>query len=205
MDAKTSIATDSNQPAVARDAAERGLKHAPQGSAAAVRLSAQLARSYARLGQADLFQDVLKGAKNKIDQLDHQSSGLFSADCGRLASYATSSYIWLGQPSRAIPYAKEAITFYQDIILPERVPTREAIARLDLALAHAELGQPDDAAEHIEQALSSERITGSVLSRLGDLMMYMQHQYPQLGTTKELADRHSKMVASLRRLELPSP
>ena len=51
MAAKTTISKDSNQPAAARDAAERGLKHAPQGSAAAVRVSVQLARAYARLGR----------------------------------------------------------------------------------------------------------------------------------------------------------
>lgn len=205
MDAKATISTYSNQSSAARDAAERGLQQAPRGSAAAVRVSAQLARAYAKLGQADQFEDVLKDAQIRLDQLDRQSSGLFSADSGRLASYAASSYIWLGQPDRAVPYAKEAITFYRGVDLSERSPTREAISRLDLALAHAELGQPDDAAEQIEHALSSERITGSVLSRLGDLMVRMQHRYPQLGTTKELADRHRAMAAILNHHEVPSP
>jgi hypothetical protein len=45
MDAKTTIATYSNQPAAARDAAERGLKQAPQGSAAAAGVSVKLARA----------------------------------------------------------------------------------------------------------------------------------------------------------------
>ena len=204
MTAKTTISKDSNQPAAARDAAERGLKQAPQGSAAAVRVSAQLARAYARLGQADQFQDVLKDAQTRLGQLGHQSSGLFSVHSGVLASFAASSYIWLGQPDRAVPYAKEAIAFCRDRGLPEGDPTRETLTRLDLARAHADLGQPDDAVEHIEQALSSERITGPVLRRLGDLIVCLQHKYPQLGATKELVDRHSVMVASLRRLEVPS-
>jgi tetratricopeptide (TPR) repeat protein/transcriptional regulator with XRE-family HTH domain len=205
MDAQATISKDNNQPSAAKDAAERGLKHAPQGSAAAVRASAQLARAYARLGHADQVQDVLKDTQTRFDQLDHQNSGLFAVDFGRLAGYAASSYIWLGQPDRAVPYAKEAIAFYRDIGLSGRSPTREAIARLDLARAHAELGQPDDAVEQIEQALSSERITGPVLRRLGDLTVCMQHKYPQLGTTKELSDRHSEMAANLSGLELPSP
>jgi tetratricopeptide (TPR) repeat protein len=204
MDAKTTIATYNNQPAVARDAAERGLKQAPQGSAAAAGVSIKLARAYARLGQADQFQDVLKDAQTRFDQLNHPGSGLFSAHSGVLAFYTTNSYIWLGQPDRAMPYAKETISFCRSCSLSERDPTREALAQLDLARAHADLGQPDDAVEHIEQALSSEHITRPVLIRLGDLMVRMQHQYPQLGTTKELADRHSVMVASLRRLEVPS-
>ena len=204
MDAKASISMYSNQPAVARDAAERGLKQAPQRGVAAVKVSAQLARAYARLGQADQFQDVLKDARNKLDKLGHQGSGLFSFNSGRLASYAASSYIWLDQPDRATPYAQETIFFCRDVGLSEREPTREAIARLDLALAHAERGQPDEATEQIVQALSSERITGSVRSRLGDLTVCMQRKYPQLGTTKELVDRYSGMAASLSRPELPS-
>jgi tetratricopeptide (TPR) repeat protein len=205
MDAKSTIATYSNQPSVARDAAERGLQQAPRGSAAAVRVSAQLARAYAKLGQADQFQDMLKDARIRLDQLDCQSSELFSTDSGRLASYAASSYIWLGQPGRAVPYAIEAITFYRDVGVSKRSPTREAISRLDLALAHVELGQPDDAAEQIEHALSSERITGSVLSRLGDLTVRMQHKYPQLETTRKLAERQRGMATRLNHLEAPSP
>jgi hypothetical protein len=148
---------------------------------------------------------VLNDAQMRLDQLDCHGSGLFSADSGRLASYAASSYIWLGQPGRTVPYAIEAIAFYGDVGLSERSPTREAISRLDLALAHAQLGYLDDAAEQIERALSVERITGSVLSRLGDLMVCMQHNYPHLETTKELVDRHRGMTAKLNRLEVLSP
>jgi DNA-binding XRE family transcriptional regulator len=205
MDAKTTIATYSNQPAAARDAAERGLKQAPPGSAAAAGVSVKLARAYAKLGQEDQFQYVLKDAQTRFDQLNHPSSGLFSAHPGVLAFYTADSYIWLGQPNKAMPYAKETISFCRDRSLAERDPTREVLARLDLARAHADLEQPDDAAEHIEQALSSARITAPVLSRLDDLMVCMQHRYPQLGTTKELADRHSEIAASLSRLELPRP
>ena len=148
---------------------------------------------------------MLKDTQIRLEELDRQSSGLFSADSGRLASYAASSYIWLGRPGRALPYAKEAIAFYRDVGLSERSPTREAISRLDLALAHAELGQPDDAAEQVELALSSERITGSVLSRLGDLGVRIQNKYPELGMTIGLTDRYREIAAKLNRRELPSP
>ena len=104
-----------------------------------------------------------------------------------------------------MPYAQEAIAFYRDAGPSERSPTREAISRLDLALAYVELGQSDDAAEQIERALSSERITGSILSRLGDLLVRMRHKYPQLRTTKELADQYRTMAARLDHRELPRP
>jgi tetratricopeptide (TPR) repeat protein len=202
MDAKATTFKYGNQPSVSKDAAERGLKQAPQGGAAAVRVSAQLVRACAKLGRADQVEDVLKDAQRRFDQLDHQGSGLFSVDSGRLASYAASSYMSLGQPDRAMSYAQEAIAFYRGVGLSERSPTREAIARLDLALAHVALGQPDDAAEQIAQALSSERITAAVVKGLGGLTVRMQHKYPQLRTTKELVDRHSEMVARLSHPEL---
>jgi len=197
MDAKNTIATYRNQPTVARDAAECGLKHAPPGSAAAAGVSVKLARAYARLGQVDRFQDVLKDAQTIFDQLDHPGSGLFSANSGMLAFYTADSYLWRGRPDRAIPYAKETISFCRDLGLSEREPTREALTRLDLGRAHADLGQPDDAVEHVEQALRSERITGPVLRRLGDLTVCMQQKYPDLRMTKELVDRHREMTASL--------
>jgi hypothetical protein len=73
---------------------------------------------------------------------------------------------------------------------------------MNLAQAHVDLGKPDDAAEHIEQALNSERINSSVLSRLDDLTVCLQHKYPRLEMTKELADRHREMAASLSRPKL---
>ena len=203
MDAKNTIATYSNQPAVARDAAERGLKLAPRGSAAAAGVSVKLARAYAKLGQADQFQELLKEAQVRFNQLGHSSSGLFSANSGMLALYTADSYIWLGRPSKAMPYAEETISFCRNLSQCEREPTRESLARLDLARAHADLGKPDDAVEQIERVLSGERITGPVFSRLRDLMVCMQHQYPQFGTIKELADRYRGMV--LNHPEMPSP
>ena len=204
MDAKATTFKYSNQPSASKDAAERGLKQAPRGSAAAVRVSAQLVRACAKLGRADQVQDVLKDTHTRFDQLAHQGSGLFSVDAGRLPSYAASSYMSLGQLDRAMPYAQEALAFYRGVDLSERSPTREAIARLDLALAHVALGQPDDAAEQVAQALSSERITAAVVKGLGGLKVCMQRKYPQLGMTKELVDRHGEMVARLRHPELSS-
>ncbi|MGH3904370.1 MAG: hypothetical protein ACRDTE_09295, partial [Pseudonocardiaceae bacterium] len=204
MDAQASIAMYNHRPAVARDAALKGLSRASEGSAAATRVSAQLARAYARLGTYDQFTDALQATRTRLDQLDTHGSDLFSADTGRTASYAASSYIWLGQPKQAVPYAKEAIVFYRNASPEDRSPTREAIARLDLALAYVELGTPDEAAHEVHTALNSERVTGSVLSRLGDLAHTMNQKYPELDVTRAV-HRHSLVLATnLSRPGLPS-
>ena len=64
MDATASIAMYNHQPAAARDAALKGLTRAPEGSAAAARLSAQLARAYARLGVYDHFTEMLRAHRS---------------------------------------------------------------------------------------------------------------------------------------------
>ncbi|MGH4006784.1 MAG: tetratricopeptide repeat protein [Pseudonocardiaceae bacterium] len=205
MDAQASIAVYNHRPAVARDAALKGLSHASDGSAAATRVSAQLARAYAQMGAYDHFTDVLRATRTRLDQLETQNSTLFSADTGRVASYAASSYIWLGQPKQAVPYAKEAIVFYRNASPEERSPTREAIARLDLALAYVELGAPDDAAQEVDTALASERLTGSVVSRLGDLSTTMNRKYPLLGVTRAVHQHSLVMAANLSRPALLNP
>ncbi len=204
MDAKTSIAMYSHHPAAARDAALKGLSHAPEGSAAATRLSAQLARAYARLRMYDKFTETLRATQTRLSRLDAHGSGLFSADAGRVASYAASSYIWLGQPKQAVPYAKEAIVFYSEVSPEDRSPTREAISRLDLALAFVELDAPDDAASEVDTALGSERLTGSVASRLGDLADVLRRKYPTLDVTRAVREQRLALAANLSRPALPS-
>ncbi len=205
MDAQASIAMYTHRPTVARDAALKGLSRAPEGSAAATRVSAQLTRAHAGIGAYDHFTDALHATRTRLDQLETQDSTLFSVDTGRVASYAASSYIWLGQPKQAVPYAKEAIVFYGNASPEERSPTREAIARLDLALAYVELGAPDDAAQEVDTALASERLTGSVVSRLGDLETTMNRKYPQLDLTRTVHQRNLLLTANLSRPALPSP
>ena len=204
MDAKASIAMYDHRPGAARDAALKGLARAPEGSAAAVRVSAQLARAYARIGACDQFTDTLRATQTRLGQLDARGSDLFSVDAGRLASYAASSYIWLGQPQQAVPYAKDAIVFYGEVNPEERSPTREAISRLDLALALVHLDSPDDAASEAHGALASERLTGAVVSRLSDLADTMKRKYPTLDVTSAVHEQRLVLVTSFSPPGLPS-
>ncbi|MGH3475950.1 MAG: hypothetical protein ACRDRY_09525 [Pseudonocardiaceae bacterium] len=103
-----------------------------------------------------------------------------------------------------MPHAKEAIVFYRNASPEERSPTREAIARLDLASAYIELGSPDDAAQEIDTALVSERLTGSVVSRLGDLAVTMNRKYPELDVTRAVQNHRLALAVNLSRPALPS-
>lgn len=204
MDVTATVARENQRPVAARDAAIKGLHLAPAGSAAAVRVSAQLARAYARIGADDQVADTLHATRARLDRLDSPGSGLFAVDAGRVACYTASSYVSLGRPMAALPHAKEAIAFYHEVDPEGRCPTREAIARLDLAMAHIELGAPDDAAQEIHTALNSERLTSSVASRLGRLADTMTRKYPELDVTRIVHQHNAVLVANLGRPVLPS-
>jgi hypothetical protein len=49
---------------------------------------------------------------------------------------------------------------------------------------------PDGAAEEALRALTSERITGSLLTRAGELDTALQRRYPTLGATREVRERY---------------
>jgi tetratricopeptide (TPR) repeat protein len=203
MDASATIATYSNRPVAARDAAIRGLSRAPRNSAAGVRAACQLARAYARLGQRDRFQDALGDARRRFDVVPEVGSGLFSVDAARLASYAATSHIWLGQHGQALRHADEALTCYERA--DPGSPTREAIARLDRCLALVGLDAPDGAVREAIRALDGERMTSSVLARAGDLDAALQQRYRDYRGSTEFHERYVALADRLNRAVLTVP
>ncbi|MBT8226306.1 MAG: hypothetical protein HKP61_03475 [Dactylosporangium sp.] len=196
MDTAATIAMYANQPQRARDAAIRGATQAPAGSAAAVRLACQRTRAHGRLGEARQFDESLADTRRQLDHLPDQGTGLFSADAGRIDSYAATASIWLHRPDQAVTYAQQAIDFYDTVPQTQRSPTRQAIAHLDLGLALISMKTPDGAAEVAFTALNSERITGAVLTRAAEVDSAFQRSYPRLPATRDLHDRYLDLVQS---------
>jgi len=91
------------------------------------------------------------------------------------------------------------------VALHEAVPagsrdlSREAIARIDLGIALAELGVPDEAIGQGRLALAS-RVVGSVRSRAADLDMVLAVRYPRLPAAREFheAVRHPRGSNAMR-------
>jgi transcriptional regulator with XRE-family HTH domain len=202
MDAAATIALYDNRPETARQAAGKGLAHAPKGSAAAIRVSCQLTRANARLGRADDFETALDDTRRKLDGLPVHGNGLFCADAGRVASYAATSSIWLDHPDQAANYARQAIDFYQHAEPAQRSPTREAIAWLDLGIAHAERGSADAAVDVAESALTTPRLTGSVLARAGDLDAVLDRRFTGSAPARQFRDRYTALARSQPRPEI---
>jgi transcriptional regulator with XRE-family HTH domain len=205
MDAKASIAMYAGHPERALTAALRGLRKAPAGHPLTVRLHGQAARACAGLardgrGSVENCMEHLRQSAALYEALPTASPTRVGADTAVLAtyavhSYAASSYIWLERFPEAKTQAEAALQAYQGAAPEDRSPSREAIARIDLALALAALSEPDEACALGARALASERVVDSVLVRAGDLATAMTQRYPSLPATRELTDQVSTMRA----------
>jgi hypothetical protein len=74
-----------------------------------------------------------------------------------------------------------------------RSPSREAIARIDLATALAQLGTPDEAVVLGSQALTSTRVV-TVLLRARDLNKILVDRYPKLACVREFHEQYRHIV-----------
>jgi hypothetical protein len=114
-------------------------------------------------------------------------------------SYAASSYIWLEQYPAARTAAQAALATYQAASPEDRSPSREAIARLDLALAMTALGAPDEACVLGQEALGSERVVDSVLVRAWDLARALSARCPTLPEARELVEQVRSAATNSRK------
>jgi transcriptional regulator with XRE-family HTH domain/tetratricopeptide (TPR) repeat protein len=198
-DALASIAMYADRPHHALAAAHRGLTKAPANHPLAVRLSAQAARAQARLGQPDECEHLLRETARLYERLPARTPTRFTVDTATLASYAVtaytaSSYVWLGHYREAETHARAALAVHQAAPPASRSPSREAIARIDLALALAHLHQPDEAADLGRQALASTRVVNSVLCRAGELDTALTAGYATLGCTQDFHTQYRHMT-----------
>lgn len=194
MDAASSINLYEQRPDRARKAALKGLTEAPTSHPLTVRLHAQAARASAASGDAEGFTSAFHAAEDAHRLLPPRAPDRFGMDVLPLADYAltsypATSYIRLGQAEQARRHAEHALVTYESAPAASRSPSREAIARIDLALAHAQLGGPDDAVALGHQALDSARVVGSVLGRAGDLTAYLARRYPRHPDAEGLRER----------------
>ncbi|MFE6459475.1 XRE family transcriptional regulator [Streptomyces cinereoruber] len=205
MDAAASINLYENRPGKARDAAMKGLLEAPADHPLTVRLHAQAARASAADGDTVGFTTAFRTAENTHQLLPARAPRRFGMDVlplgdYALTSYPATSYIWLGQAENARRHAAQALAIYESAPAASRSPSREAIARIDLALAHALLGAPDDAVALGHQALDSVRVVGSVRARAGDLAALLTRRYPRHAAVEGLREH---LTATDARLLLP--
>jgi tetratricopeptide (TPR) repeat protein len=201
MDAMASIAIYTGRPGKAVAAARAGIAKAPLQHPLAVRLRAQAARAHARLGQREDCEGLLLEAAGLYERLPARAPMRFALDTGTLAgyamtAYAASSYIWLGDDGKgdfenARMHAQAAVAAHEAAALADRSPSREAIARIDLGIALAALGEPDQAAALGHEALASVRLVDSVRSRAGDLDRVLIARHPGVAGVRDFHEEYA--------------
>ncbi|UWM47703.1 hypothetical protein N0X72_01075 [Streptomyces carpaticus] len=194
-DVRCTDALYDQRPWDALAAANRGVAIAPGKSKAAIRLSAQLARAYAYVGNKSAFLAAAAEADRFREHIPPHGAGLFAVDAVRLISYNASSYGRLGDHNRAALAAAEAIGQYEAVPSALQAPTRLAIAQLDLAFAHAELGNVDGAIEVAQYALTSSRLVQSIRGRAHRLGRTLALNHPELPQARSFSEETRALAA----------
>ncbi|RLU82499.1 hypothetical protein CTZ27_29645 [Streptomyces griseocarneus] len=187
-DARCTHKLYAGHPLDALTAATRGLAVAPKDGNAAVRLSAQVARANALLGNRGAYRAAAATSHRHQARLPLHAGGLYAVDAVRITSYDATSLRWLGDADRARTAAQQAIDYYRTAPQPHQAPTRLAIAQLDLAHAHVALRDPEAAVDTARQAITGTRLVNSVKARAQELDMTLRRRFPTHPAVGEFAE-----------------
>ncbi|MGW4411991.1 hypothetical protein ACWEJ6_48850 [Nonomuraea sp. NPDC004702] len=165
-----------DHPDEALRAARHGIAVAPAGTAARTRLTGQVARAHARLGHAGPASEMLTVLRGHAERHAVHAAGLFSADAVRVWSVAATSCLWLGDARQARDFASRAMEVYEQD--PSMSPTRRAITALDLGIASAQLGDPEQAVCHGLNALATPRPAAAIVTRCHALQSMLERNHP---------------------------
>jgi tetratricopeptide (TPR) repeat protein len=198
-DQMASIAIYANRSERAAKAARRGIERIPNSHPLAIRLRGQAARAHARLGQRDECENLLTEARDLYDRLPSTTPLRFGKDTRpqaehALAGHPASSYIWLGDFQKAKRHAEQAVALHESASPEPWSPNKEAIARIDLGIALAELGEADEAIGQGRLALASPRLVDSVRSRAADLDATLIARHPKLPAAREFHEQYGELV-----------
>jgi tetratricopeptide (TPR) repeat protein len=190
----TCWAANAGQPARAAAAAHRGLNKAPRNSPIAARLHGRAALTYALQGNQSACIDRLAEARNLCDQLPDESPSRFATEDRDLTScIVTRMTAWchnqLGNYQEAERHTRDALA------VEAWSPGEADLNRLDLGIALAHRGSPDEAAERGKQALARPRFLGALLPRARELDAVLMKRYPADPGTQEFHEQY-QLIAS---------
>jgi hypothetical protein len=165
----------------------------PLGTTGSVQLPVLAARAHGRLGHRRETDLAIRQAERAFDGLQVTSppESVFSVDAARVPFCAGTAYVWL-DPRRAVVRSRAAISRYDAATGTGRWPANRALARLDLATALVQLGEPEEAGQAALEALAifSERPVDSVVRRAGELEAVLGVEpYRRLPAVRQFRER----------------
>jgi transcriptional regulator with XRE-family HTH domain len=170
-------------------------------TSAAVQLTAQEARAWARLGEAKQTHAALDRAAAMVGYLPPpaQPDHHFTFDPRKLTSYAATTLAWLGDSEEAEAYAREVIRYYQQEAVPEQAPRRLATAHLDLGLVVTQEERPEEASHLGNLALDSGRLVPSNIWRAEELDRLLTDRYGELPEVRDYHDHYVEVERTVAR------
>ena len=169
------IALYAGDPREAVAFARAGRQVAPKGSAAMFRACVLEARAQARSGDDVAMEHAFSRAGRVLDaRLEPQTGSFFSFDAPYLPYYAGTAYVWLGKATLARAWASQAIELCDAD--PLAWPVARTSARVDIAIALAQIGELDGAATAGAEALDiwARRPTHPARRRIEELLAVLQ-------------------------------
>jgi DNA-binding XRE family transcriptional regulator len=169
------IALYAGDPREAVAFAQAGRQIAPAGTAASVRSCALEARIHARCGDLAEAEHALSRAEHALERrTEPETSSFFSFDAPYVPYYAATAYVWLSKTAHARIWASQAIEMCD--ANPTPWPVARTSARVDLAIALAQVGEWDGAAVIGNEAVDiwAERPTYPARKRIGELLVALR-------------------------------
>ncbi len=151
---------------------------APRGSSALIQVTAQEGRAWARLGESRDTYDALARVEAMVSPLlvpDHPEHH-YRYDPAKAEAYVATTLSWLGDPA-AVGIARSVLGKMESSADPR--PRRAVAARIDLALALAGAGKPDEAAGITLEAVTSPYLVPSNYWRADEVIAVVETSDPQ--------------------------
>ncbi len=154
---------------------ESGLEHAGVTSAA-VQLTLQAARGYARMGDPRA-REALKAGQAILSRLPQPAhpEHHFVFDRGKYEFYVATILTWLGDDATAGEHAREVV---RQCAAAGGWPTRLGTTLVNLGLLAGRRGDLDEAVSHGAAALSLPHRSAELLPRAGELGRELATRYP---------------------------
>lgn len=149
---------------------------------AAVQLTAQRAKAWARLGDRRQVETALDRGRTLLESLPYpeDTDHHFVVDPAKFDFYAMDCYRIAGEDRLAEMYAREVIRSSTDPDGTERKPMRNAEARITLGVVAARSGDLDQAVSYGRRALSGDRKSlPSLLMCSKELATLLRDRYPK--------------------------
>ena len=169
---------------------------APRGSSALIQATAQEGRAWARLGADRETYDALARVEALASPLPvpDRPEHHYRYDPAKAEAYVATTLSWIGDPA-AVDIARSVLATMESPADPR--PRRAVAARIDLALALAGTGRPDEAAEITHEAITSPYLVPSNYWRADEVIAAVEPSDPE-------GSRTLREAITARRTALPA-